>query len=513
MTKKSFLSGALALTLAGAVCKVLGAIYRIPLGNAIGTEGMGNYQMAYPVFSLLVVISTSGIPTAISRLVSERIAEGKAGAAGHILRVSLMALGIIGGVSMVLMALLSAPLSRLLGMETAQWSMVAIAPSLLFVAIVSAMRGYFQGMRNMTPTSISQIIEQCVKLLAGLWLARQWAPYGPEYGAAGALLGVSISELAGLGVMALFLCFARRGQPKPLGDTRGALREIFTIALPITIGACVVPLVSAIDSAMVMRVLTGMGYEHTAASSLFGLLTGFVLPLINMPGVVSVAVGISLVPYLSSARAQGREEAVSRLSSLAMRLAVLIGMPSGIGFFALADPILRLLYPSLAGSSLLRATQLLEIMSGGVLLLSLVQVCTGILQGLGRQNWAVLSLLLGAVCKVGLGIWLMQVPALNVAGAAMGTLICFGVAAVLDCAMVVRICSIEFSAAKFLFKPLLAAAALGFTAKSLYGVLAASLGNGLAVLLAILAGAAVYSGLLLWLGAVGRQDLRVLKAR
>ena len=514
MTKKSFIKGAAILAIAGLICKILGAAYRIPLGNIIGTEGMGNYQMAYPVFSLLVVISASGIPTAISKLVSEREAAGDRSGANYVFRVSLIALSVLGVSSCLLLASLSQPISRALGMASSSISLVAISPALLVISITAAFRGYFQGLQLMSPTAASQVSEQVVKLAAGIYFAKALMPLGPAYGAAGALLGVSLSEAGGLLVV---LGYYMRCRKKPVlyapkkiakkGDYKKTLGLILRIAIPVTMGACVMPFVAAIDSFMVMRVLQGMGYSSQEASSLYGLLTGFVQPLINMPSVISVALSVSLVPAISFARAQRRYDTVSRETSLGFRLAILLGLPLAVLFFLFARPVLHLLYGSLSPDDLTRATHLMQIMSIAILFLSVVQIQTGILQGMGRTLLPVGNMILGAAVKVFVGIWLIRVPSLNVTGAAMGTVMCLGIAAILDSAMVVRYSRIRFHVGDYIIRPLVCTAGMGAGAWVVWRFSYPHVGGGAGLLLAVAAAVLIYAILLVLLQAIRKEDL------
>ncbi len=178
MSKKSFIKGATILAAAGLVAKFIGAMFRIPMTNLIGSVGMSYYQMAYPIYSFLLIISTAGIPTAISKLVAENIALRNYNTAHKVFRLSIRLMLVIGLTTFLVFSAGSKLIARMVGSAKAYYSILAIAPSLVFVTLISAFRGYFQGMQDMTPTAVSQIVEQAGKLVLGLWLASRYIPRG-----------------------------------------------------------------------------------------------------------------------------------------------------------------------------------------------------------------------------------------------------------------------------------------------------------------------------------------------
>ena len=506
MERNKFVRGALILTASGLICKALGAIYRIPLGNTIGTEGMGYYQMAYPVYSMLIMLSSAGIPIALSKMISESCARGELHGANEIFHVSRRVLFFMGLATAVLMFAGSGLIAEVQGLPGTAFSLKMLAPSLVFVALVSAYRGVLQGRQLMGATAVSQVVEQIVRLTLGLYLAGLWMPRGAEAGAGGALLGVTLSELAGLMVVMGYYA-ARRKEFRDMGIRveKNRRREIFgellKVALPITAGACATTIVGAIDSAVVMRVLTGNGYETREATELFGLLTGFVQPIVNMPAVLSGSVAMSIVPAISAACAVGNRRKMKTQADLAYKLGILLGLPCAVGLGLLAEPVLGAIYPSLKGTELIRAGQMMRVMAPGILLMSLSQVSTGILQGMGKMLYPVCSMVLGAMVKLFFGIWLIRIPALNIMGAAWGTLMYFGVNAVVDTLFAVRYAGVEIGFRKTLPRAALSAAVMGGVVLVLYRRLCAP------VWITVLAGAMVYAILLIVTGALSPGDL------
>ena len=400
MAKKSFFKGAVILGIAGIIVKVFGAFFRIPLANIIGDTGMGYYQTAYPVYVLLLTLSTAGIPTAIARLVSERTTEGNHKEAYRIFTVSfrlLLAMGIVTS----LLLFLGAPyiVQYMKGEPEAIYSMRSIAPALLFVPIMAAFRGYFQGQQDMTPTASSQVIEQAFRVVFGLSMAVILLPAGLKFAAAGASAGAAAGGFFGLiGIFAIYMrrrsVIRENCRNSPDGESEAAksiLWKIVVIAVPVTIGAAIMPIMTNIDLAIVVRRLVQSGYSSAEANSLYGQLSGFATPLINLPQVLTQAIAMSLVPAVASAFSAKDQEFLRYNTAFGIRTAMIIGMPCSVGLMVLSKPIMLLLYPAQQASAV-NAAESLFILAFGAIFLSLVQTLTGILQGVKRQLIPVINL-------------------------------------------------------------------------------------------------------------------------
>lgn len=520
MSKTSFVKGAAILGIAGLLGKLIGALYRIPLTNIIGPEGMGLYQIAYPIYAFLVVISTAGLPTAISKMVSERVAWGDPIGAHRVFRMSFKILIVIGISSMFLMLAGNQILAQILGNSKSNLSIMAIAPSLFFVSILSAYRGYFQGFQMMAPTAVSQVVEQFVKLLIGLTLAIQWKMNGVEYGAAGALTGVTLGELAALVLLVGVYSRIKRmqkkqGYMKKQKATTESYKDIglqlFRIAVPVTLGASIMPLVGFVDTILVINRLKVIGFAQSNATALFGLLTGAVNTLVNMPAVLTVALSMSLVPAIAESFARKDQKSVKKKTLIGLRLAMLIGLPSSIGLFFLAEPILRMLYTSFTNYELMVSTHLLQMMSIGIVFLFLIQTTTGILQGMGRVMIPVRNLCIGASLKVIASYLLIGMPFFNIQGATIGTVVCYSVAAVLNMISVFRVTDMRIPYKELFCKPMLSAGGM-IVAIWLVRVRMIQTGqNGsLGTLLTILAGMITYGILLLITGTLKEEDMMLM---
>ena len=315
----------------------------------------------------------------------------------------------------------------------------------------------------------------------------------------GALLGVSISEVCAFAlIFGLYnrkkkdLRELRRTQPRIVSrkSQKSLAGELLRIAIPITLGACIMPLVGLLDSLIVKNTMVSIDYSafnSLDADGSFGVLTGLVNPLINMPAVLSLALCMSLVPAISESRAKRDDVSMSNRSAMGFKLAILIGLPCTVGMYLLSGPIIDLLYFSknISDQARLIAANLLEILAVGVLFLTMLQTMTGILQGAGKQIIPVINLLIGGAVKVVLSLLLIRIPELNISGAAIGTAACYGIAALLNVAAVIKYSKPSIRAVSGIFMPVVSTAVMGLLIYFMYPSLYAALGNTKSTLLCI----------------------------
>ena len=518
MAKKSFFKGAVILGIAGIIVKVFGAFFRIPLANIIGDTGMGYYQTAYPVYVLLLTLSTAGIPTAIARLVSERTTEGNHKEAYRIFTVSfrlLLAMGIVTS----LLLFLGAPyiVQYMKGEPEAIYSMRSIAPALLFVPIMAAFRGYFQGQQDMTPTASSQVIEQAFRVVFGLSMAVILLPAGLKFAAAGASAGAAAGGFFGLiGIFAIYMrrrsVIRENCRNSPDGESEAAksiLWKIVVIAVPVTIGAAIMPIMTNIDLAIVVRRLVQSGYSSAEANSLYGQLSGFATPLINLPQVLTQAIAMSLVPAVASAFSAKDQEFLRYNTAFGIRTAMIIGMPCSVGLMVLSKPIMLLLYPAQQASAV-NAAESLFILAFGAIFLSLVQTLTGILQGVKRQLIPVINLAIGAGIKVIITYVLTGIPSVNVKGAATGTAAAYITAALLNYRAVRKYTGSRPNFSLTFGRPMLSAAIMGAIVWAIYSGLSLLTGNTVATMVSVFCGVVVYGFCILRFKGITPDEIKML---
>ncbi len=514
--KRSFVKGAAILSMAGLLGKFIGMFYRIWLMQLITPEGFAFYQSPYSLYNFLLVVSSAGLPTAISRMVSEQIATGRNGNARLVLRKARRILFLTGLAASVLMAALAKPVAIAIGDPDAAPGFVALAPAIFFVCLLSSYRGYFQGHQNMTPTAVSQVVEQLGKVGLGFGLALLLQRYGLVWGAVGAILGVTLSEALALLYIALTARRQMAGQsslPAEAVNAPGMERfyaRLFAIAVPVTIGASMMPIVSMVDTALVINQLKAIGYAIEQARALYSVFTGAVTSMINMPAVITLSCSMALVPAIASGLASGDKEGIRSTASTGIKLAFLLGSAVAVGMGLLSRQIIGLLFhSSLSAMQQDVGGQLLAVMSVAFLFLSIVQSTTGMLQGLGKPIYPVYTLLCGIVLKIVLNCVLIRVPALNILGAAISSLCCYAVAACGNLFLVLRLTGARIDFGHFILRPALAAGGMGLAVCAVK-LLLPLLGQTIVTILAVGVGVVVYCALALLLGCLTRQDLAFL---
>ncbi|MEG1284410.1 MAG: polysaccharide biosynthesis protein [Romboutsia sp.] len=510
--KDSFLKGAIILGAAGILVKIMGAFFRIPLGNLIGSTGMGYYQAAYPVYTLFLNLAIAGFPTALAKLVSEKTAIGDHRGANKIFKVSYTVLLITGLISFAVFFFGAKPIVQMMNNEGAYYAMLAISPALLFVPVMSSYRGYFQGKRDMSKIAISQIGEQFFRVILGIGLAYYFMnKSGPEMGAAGAIAGATIGAIAA--ITYLIFAYAREGKQRRAQlkasknykeeKTSRILKRILVVAVPISIGASVMPLMNLIDNAIVISRLTEGGLSHNEAVSLFGQLTGMAMAIINLPSVITAAIGMSLVPSISESYALGNKPKARKETKSAIKVTLLLVLPAAFGLAALAGPIMQLLYPKEPPTIGI----ILLVLTPCVIFLGLMQTLNGILQGMGKPMVPVIALLIGMASKITISYTLTVRPEINVIGSALGTVAAYLIAASFELYYVKKNMGVKFSTKEFVIKPLITVITMFIVVKLSYGFINPILGNSIATIISIAIGGLVYLLVLLGIGGIKKEEM------
>lgn len=519
MKKDTFLKGALILALGSLASRALGGIYRFILpwimgGGAVGAEGMGLFNMAYPIYQITLSLSSVGVPLAVSKLVSEKVSQGDGRGALRIFRISLIILAAAGLLLSVLLAL-GGPLyaQAVIRVPSAALTITALAPAVLFVSLMSAYRGFFQGLQNMTPHAVSQVIEQVVRIATMFFLAAMLIGRGIEFAAAGATFGAVTGAVAGL--VFLIYTFARHraslgelSRLHPDGElesSRDIVVKIAGLAVPISLAAIVLPVMNMVDATLVPLRLQAAGYSTQQATVLYGDLSGYAVPFINLPAVFTSALAVSLVPAIAEAAALRSQGALLARTRAALRITFILTLPAMVGLYLLARQIPDMLWgrPEAGGP--------LAFMAAVALFLPVQQVSSGVLQGLGRPSIPMRNLLVGAILKLLLTWYLVAVPAWGVNGAALGTVLGFLIASSLNLTAVTSFLGPVVEVGDMVVKPVLAVAVMGVLVKASYGwVLTAVGSNSWATAVAIAIGALAYGIAILAIGGIKRRDLELL---
>lgn len=421
MRQNGFVRGAFILVLFNLMGKVIGAIYRIPLANLLGSVGIGEYQLVFPLYSLMLAISVSGIPVAISRIVSEYNSRGLHGDVRRLIKVAFCYLAIVSFVCLVLLVIGARFIAGIQGNLDIYLCYYGIAPAILFVALLSVFRGYFQGCLNMIPTALSGLIEQIGRLVFGLFLASKFVKFGTIYGVLGAVVGISISELFALIFLGIYYIFHSRRKwqkIKAVYKRKAISKQLIQTALPITIGGIASPITSIIDSLLVVNLLMFVGFSSDNATSLLGLQSGIVDPLINIPIVIAVSISSSMLPNLTNFYVKNDKLEVKSLIEKALQISLSIALACSICYVIFGRQILEFLYSkTLSIEELAISSKLLILGGGNLVFLSLVYISSSILQAIGKQRLAARSILIGSLVKIVLTSGLVLIREINILGA------------------------------------------------------------------------------------------------
>ncbi len=461
--RNSVAGGVAVLTLASVLVKLTGLLYKIPLTYVLGDEGMGYFNAAYTIYAWLYMLSTAGLPIAVSIMVSEARAKGHREVVKRVLRVTSVSLILIGSVTTAFMVIFARQIAALLGTADAYYTMFAIAPTLFFICLTSLFRGIFQGYQNMVPTAVSQLIEAVGKVAVGMGLAALAVQRGKSLPvvSAYAVIGVSAGTLLGtLYLSVRYLIAKLRGElvieekTEAAVSTAGIGRRLLTIALPVTVSASVMSLTGLIDLGMIIRRLVSIGYTQAEATALYGNYTTLVVPMFNLPSVLVAPVASGIIPALSAAFSCGDREGCRHIMDGAFRMCAIIAVPAAMGLAMFARPILALLYPA---ASVETAYQLLAIISPAVYFVCILTVSNAVLQSFGRAKTPMITMLIGGIIKVIAGYVLLGREEIGILGSPIGTVLCYGVALLLN--LIVIASRIEYipSVTSLVWRPLASA--------------------------------------------------------
>lgn len=416
--KWKFIKGAITIASGGFIAKLIGALYRIPLTNIIGGKGIGLYQLVYPVYCLLLTVSATGIPSPVAKLTAEQIKDGYSGKA--VLKSAMKLFLIVGLIGTILMCVSAPALSKLQQSREVIFGYYALAPSVLLVSAISVFRGYFQGKNRMSPTALSEITEQIVKVGLGLLFAYRFKA-NIQKAVGYLLLAVSLSEAVALLLMWL-IYIAKKGDKKAKDGGRVAMKRIIKLSLPVTLSALLLPLSSLVDSVLAVRLL---GVYATDAITLYGLFSGGAITVINLP--VSVCYGIAAASVPAVAGAKDTKSVKKRWKfSLAVTLAVSI--PATVGLYFFASPVAKIIFKNLQTGEMNTLIELIKTLSLSALFLSCTQTLSACLTAQGKPQLSALSMLVAVTVKTGAYTLLLKNPKISVFGLAHATNLCYFVA-------------------------------------------------------------------------------------
>jgi len=447
-TKKVFFSGVLLLTVSTILVKVVGLFYKIPMLSYLGSEGMGYFHSAYEIYAVFCIIATAGLPVALSVLVSAALAEGKEREVERIWQVSLTLFVIIGLLGSILMWALARPICRWIKSEDALGCIISIAPTLFFVCVSSAIRGYFQGYQKMMPTAVSQLLEALGKLVFGLLFAHIALIRGASVPLLAAAAGWGVT--AGTVLSTLYLVLERLRFHRKSSVVKAEIdlprrrysveKNLLHIALPITLGSFLISLTKIVDMSMILRRLQAIGYTSAEANEAYGSYTTLAISVFALLPTLLNSIALPLIPILSSAIAGGDKATEHKMIELSYRINALIAIPASIGITLFAKPILSLLFGGQMQAVEI-AAPLLSLLGISVFLSCMITATNSVLHAYREVRKPIYSTLAGVVTKGITAYILIGIPAIGLWGAPISSFFCNAVIVTLNMYFVSKFCA------------------------------------------------------------------------
>lgn len=518
-----FVKGAIILSFAGIIAKIVSAFYRIPLVYFVGDEGIGYYQTVFPVFSILISAGFIGIPNALSKLIAEEIAVNNYKAAKQTFKNTMIISLILGLCISILMIFGAKSLIELMGWnEGTKYVIWGFALSPIFVSISGVIKGYFQGIQIMYPTALTQIIENSTKVIIGITLV--YLLLAKETSLPIAVGGAAIGTSIGFIISALFMIFIYNAKGKKYVTENIANNnynnipflnqavQIFKLAIPVSIAAAVFSIMNVIDSFTLFNGLAKIGYDNKYATEIIGQM-GKSYSVINFPLSISVALSISIIPAISESAAINNYEELKIKIKQGLKLAIVMALPAAVGLFMLAKPIMTMLYPTSPDGYIY-----LQTFSICLVFMIIGQTVAGILQGISKQNVPIIALALAIITKLILN-YLLIPTSLEGIGAAIASIIYYIVFLVVNYGVLKKHISFQLDKSTFFLKPFLATLAMLIGIYFMFpGILlllskigiSKGLGNALSTLITVIIGAIIYFTLLIRLKTFTKDELTIL---
>ena len=553
--KQNFLHGALILMSATVIVKIIGYFFKVPLKGIIGVSGFGYFNAAYGLFNTLYALSVAGMPVAVARMVAQNMQQGRFRDVRKIKRLSTIAFLCAGLLGSLLMLAGAGPYVRLAQNPNAFLSVFVMSPAIFFVCASSSYRGYYEGLRNMYPTAWSQVLEALVKVVCGLLFACAAIRMGMEeyegsgtvfgalvstpeqarlavlpYGAAGAILGIVVSTAAGS--LFLWAYNRRRGdgisaqmleQAVPAATGKEILKQLWTIAVPICLGALALNITTLIDvSSLTNRLSTALANGEEALLSMYDGILPADMPreeipnylfgaynmsvtLFNLIPALTTTFGVSALPSVTTAWTSQNRRMLQKNIESVWRVTSMIAFPAGFGICALAEPILTLVYQA-DPASIPIAAPILRVLGIAAIFVALSSPTNSMLQAIGRVKVPVRLMLIGGFLKLAVNFSLVPIPSVNIQGA----LLCYMTIICISVPTLCRAAEVRLRFGKVFLKPLFAGALCGITAWAGYGLLSRVAGNTISTSFSILAAGIVYVVVLFLTHGVEKYDILML---
>lgn len=502
--KETFMQSILVLMASQVMIKILGLLYKLYLTNKDGFGDTGNaiYNSGYQIYALLLAISSTGVPNAIAKLISERIAKGDKKGVNRVFKIAFFFFAFVGFIGSLILFLGAHYIANvLLQIPEAELTLVALSPSVFFVAIGSVIRGYFNGHQRMKITANSQTLEQVTKTLSTIIIVEVISMFFVQdvvIMAAGANLATTLSVFISFSYLYRYYKFKKsdisvempevcEGPSYAKKSTKEIIKSIIAISIPISVSSLVSAVNKSIDSITAVRGLKTFLSDEIAKFQ-FGIYTGKVDVLVGLPLSFNIAFATVLVPSISKLMAQKKKEDANKVVKFSLLATILIGLPCTFGMMVFAEQILKLLYPNAP-----EGAQLLQITSLTIILMMMAQTINGVLQGIGKYRVPATALALGVIAKFILNLILIPIPSIGINGVAIGSIVCHIISFSIGFAVLKRSMKIKFDVNKFLIKPLLATAIMCLISYLAYLLLVQFISWKLSAIVAIILAVPIYA--------------------
>ena len=502
--KETFMQSILVLMASQVMIKILGLLYKLYLTNKDGFGDTGNaiYNSGYQIYALLLAISSTGVPNAIAKLISERIAKGDKKGVNRVFKIAFFFFAFVGFIGSLILFLGAHYIANvLLQIPEAELTLVALSPSVFFVAIGSVIRGYFNGHQRMKITANSQTLEQVTKTLSTIIIVEVISMFFVQdvvIMAAGANLATTLSVFISFSYLYRYYKFKKsdisvempevcEGPSYAKKSTKEIIKSIIAISIPISVSSLVSAVNKSIDSITAVRGLKTFLSDEIAKFQ-FGIYTGKVDVLVGLPLSFNIAFATVLVPSISKLMAQKKKEDANKVVKFSLLATILIGLPCTFGMMVFAEQILKLLYPNAP-----EGAQLLQITSLTIILMMMAQTINGVLQGIGKYRVPATALALGVIAKFILNLILIPIPSIGINGVAIGSIVCHIISFSIGFAVLKRAMKIKFDVNKFLIKPLLATAIMCLISYLAYLLLVQFISWKLSAIVAIILAVPIYA--------------------
>lgn len=516
--KESFMQGVMTLMISQILIKLLGLVYTLYLTNREGFGDKGNaiYASGYQIYALLLTISSIGVPNAISKIISEKLAIGDHKGANRVFKVAFVTFAIIGLIGTLLLFFgANAIANYWLQIPEAEMTLVALSPAIFFVATSSVMRGYFNGRKSLKTTANAQTLEQVFKTVLTILVVEivaMMTSTSTKLMAAGANLATTLATFLSFSYLVLYYKSRRKEIGEEINQTVNykyekvstIVKNVLKVSIPMTISSVLSSINKNVDAFTVKRILATYMSSELAIEK-YGILSGKVDTLIGLPLSVNIAFATALVPAIAEAKAKKDTETATKRTSFSLLVSMLIGLPCTIGMCVFAEPILKLLYPNASNGA-----ALLQVAAFTIIFSVLNQTINGALQGFGKVMVPAMALGTGVITKFILNMTLLRIPAINVYGAAIGSVACHLVAFIIAFTVLKKNVKLSLNWKNFVIKPITATAIMAICSYAIYIVLGGIISTKLATIIAILIAVIVYALAIIALKVLTKEEIKML---